>query len=243
MKFRFIEEHLSPEFPVEVACEVLEVSRSGYYARRDRPDSARAERRRELAEKVEAVHEQNRGVYGSPRVCAALRAGGEAVCENTVAKVMRDNGIRAKSKRKYVPRTTDSAHERPVAPNVLARRFEAPAPDRKWAADITYVPTGQGWLYLAAVIDLCSRKVVGWSMAEHIRTDLVSDALRMALARRSPGKGLLHHSDRGSQSKRSRSAWAGGSPGCRNSAPRSTTTSASTSRRRKRPGAPSTTTT
>jgi putative transposase len=199
VKFRFIHEHLAETYPLEVACEVLEVSRSGYYAWRGRPESARARRREELAEKARKVHGHNRGVYGSPRVCAALRAGGEAVCENTVAKVMRDNGIRAKAKRKYVPRTTDSRHGQPVAPNVLGRRFEAGLPDRKWAADITYVPTGQGWLYLAAVIDLCSRKVVGWSMAEHMRADLVSDALGMALARRSPAAGLLHHSDRGSQ--------------------------------------------
>ena len=198
MRFGFIEEHLT-EFPVEVACEVLGVSRSGYYAWRGRPVSARGRRRQELAEKVKDVHEDNRRVYGSPRVHRALVAAGEEVSENTVAKVMRDNGIRAKGKRKFVPRTTDSAHSRPVAPNVLGRRFEADMPDRKWAADITYVPTDEGWLYLAAVIDLCSRKVVGWSMADHMRTDLVADALGMALARRSPGPGLLHHSDRGVQ--------------------------------------------
>lgn len=199
MKFRFIREHLSGRFPVDACCEVLEVSRSGYYAWHDRPDSARAKRRKDLAAKVKAVHEANRKVYGSPRVCAALRASGERACENTVAKVMRESGIRAKSKRKYVPRTTDSAHRRPVAENRLAREFDAPLPDRKWAADVTYVPTGEGWLYLAGVIDLCSRKVVGWSMAEHMRTDLAADALGMALARRSPGGGLLHHSDRGVQ--------------------------------------------
>lgn len=199
MKFRFIKEHLAGQFPVEACCDVLEVSRSGYYAWRDRPDGARAKRRQELAAKVKAVHQATRGVYGSPRVCAALRASGEAVCENTVAKVMRDNGIRAKSKKKFVPRTTDGAHDRPVAGNVLGREFDADLPDRKWAADITYVPTAQGWLYLAAVMDLCSRKVVGWSMADHMRTGLVADALRMALARRAPGAGLLHHSDRGVQ--------------------------------------------
>jgi putative transposase len=198
VKFRFVERHLS-EFPVEVACEVLGVSRSGYYAWRERPGSARARRRRELAEKVKAVHEQNRRVYGSPRVHRALLAAGEKVSENTVAKVMRERGIRAKPKRKFVPRTTDSAHRRPVAENVLGRRFDADLPDLKWAADITYVPTAEGWLYVAAVIDLCSRRVVGWSMADHMRTDLVADALRMAIARRSPGPGLLHHSDRGVQ--------------------------------------------
>jgi len=199
VKFAFIKEHLLPEFPVEVCCEVLEVSRSGYYAWRDRPASARERRREELTRKVKAAHQENRGVYGSPRVSRVLKAQGEAACENTVAKVMRESGIRAKTRRKFVPRTTDSSHERPVAENVLARDFAAELPDRKWAADITYVPTGEGWLYLAAVLDLCSRKVVGWSMAEHMRTGLVSDALKMAVARRRPGEGLLHHSDRGSQ--------------------------------------------
>ena len=199
MKFAFIKDHLLPEFPVEVCCEVLEVSRSGYYAWLDRPASARQTRREELTRKVRAAHQENRGVYGSPRVARVLKAGGETACQNTVAKVMREAGIRAKTKRKFVPRTTDSSHARPVARNLLGRDFAADLPDRKWAADITYVPTGEGWLYLAAVIDLCSRKVVGWSMAEHMRTDLVSDALKMALARRRPGEGLLHHSDRGSQ--------------------------------------------
>ena len=199
MKFAFIKDHLSPDFPVEVACEVLEVSRSGYYAWRDRPASGRERRREELTRKVRAAHRENRGVYGSPRVSRVLKAQGETACENTVAKVMREHGIRARTKRKFVPRTTDSSHERPVAENLLGRQFHAGLPDRKWAADITYVPTAEGWLYLAAVVDLCSRKVVGWSMAEHMRTDLVADALKMAVARRRPGEGLLHHSDRGSQ--------------------------------------------
>ena len=199
MKFAFIEEHLSGRLPVEVCCEVLEVSRAGYYAWRDRPASARANRRQELAAKVKAVHRENRGVYGSPRVFQALKARGESVCENTVAKVMAEQQIRAKRKKKFVPRTTDSGHDRPVAENLLDRQFEAEMPDQKWAVDITYVPTAEGWLYLAGVIDLCSRRIVGWSMADHMRTDLVSDALSMALARRSPGEGLLHHSDRGVQ--------------------------------------------
>ena len=199
MKFSFIKEHLSGQFPVGVCCQVLEVSRSGYYAWRDRPAGARELRREELTRKVRAAHRGNRGVYGSPRIFRVLKAEGEAACENTVAKVMREAGIRAKTKRKFVPRTTDSSHERPVAGNLLGRDFAADLPDRKWAADITYVPTAEGWLYLAAVLDLCSRKVVGWGMADHMRTDLVSDALHMALARRRPGGGLLHHSDRGSQ--------------------------------------------
>jgi len=199
VKFAFIRNELSGTYPVDVACDVLEVSRSGYYAWRDRPDGARAKRREQLAAKVRSVHEANRRVYGSPRVCAALRASGEVVCENTVAKVMRQQQIRARTSRKFVPRTTDSRHANPVAANVLDRQFDADLPDRKWAADITYVPTDQGWLYLAGVIDLCSRKIVGWSMADHLRSDLVADALSMALARRSPGGGLLHHSDRGVQ--------------------------------------------
>jgi transposase InsO family protein len=198
VKFAFIEEHLT-EYPVDVSCDVLAVSRSGYYAWLSRPQSARARRREELAAKIAAVHERNRKVYGSPRVCQALWAQGERVSENTVADIMRERQIRAKRKRKFVPRTTDSAHQRPVADNVLARQFDADLPDRKWAADITCIPTDQGWLYLAGVIDLCSRRIVGWSMADHMRVTLVSDALNMALARRRPGEGLLHHSDRGSQ--------------------------------------------
>jgi transposase InsO family protein len=198
VKFAFIEEHLT-EFPVDVSCDVLAVSRSGYYAWLSRPQSARAQRREELAAKIAAVHEHNRRVYGSPRVCQALKAQGESVCENTVAKIMNERQIRAKGKRKFVPRTTDSAHQQPIVDNVLDRQFDAALPDQKWAVDITYIPTNEGWLYLAGVIDLCSRRIVGWSMADHLRVELVSDALQMAIARRRPGEGLLHHSDRGVQ--------------------------------------------
>jgi putative transposase len=198
VKFSFIEEHLSP-FPVEAACEALAVSRSGYYAWLDRPESSRSKRRVELAAKIKAVHEQNRRVYGSPRVFQVLKSQGEEVCENTVAAVMRRHEIRAKTKRKFIPRTTDSSHASPVAANVLGRRFQADVPDRKWVVDITYIPTGEGWLYLAGVLDLCSRKIVGWSMAEHLRAELPADALSMAVARRRPDAGLLHHSDRGVQ--------------------------------------------
>ena len=198
MKFSFIEEHLG-EFPVHMACATLAVSRSGYYAWLERPESMRAKRHAELAVKIQAVHEENRRVYGSPRIFEALKAEGEAVCENTVAAVMREHEIRAKTKRKFVPRTTDSNHGQPVAENVLDRRFEAELPNRKWAVDITYIPTDEGWLYLAAVLDLCSRKIVGWSMADHMRAELAGDALTMAVVRRNPGDGLLHHSDRGVQ--------------------------------------------
>ncbi len=198
MKFAFIKESLT-EYPVEVSCQVLEVSRAGYYAWRSRPACVRRERQQELAEKIRVVHAEHRGVYGSPRVCEALKAKGQKVCQNTVAKVMKSHGIRAKTAKRFVPRTTDSRHEYPVFRNVLDRDFAADSPDRKWAADITYVWAGEGWLYLAAIIDLCSRKIVGWAMADHMETDLVADALKMALVQRSPDAGLLHHSDRGVQ--------------------------------------------
>jgi transposase InsO family protein len=198
VKFSFIEEHLQ-DYPVEAACRTLAVSRSGYYAWLDRPESPRSKRRVELAAKIKAVHEQNRRVYGSPRIFQVLKTRGEEVCENTVAAVMREQEIRARTKRKFVPRTTDSSHASPVAKNVLGRQFRAELPDRKWVMDITYIPTDEGWLYLAGVLDLCSRKIVGWSMAEHLRAELPADALSMAVARRRPDAGLLHHSDRGVQ--------------------------------------------
>ncbi len=198
MKFAFIKDHLSL-FPLDTACEVLEVSRSGYYAWRSRPASMRSRRREDLKAKIRAVHEENRRVYGSPRVWRALRSQGETVCRNTVAQVMRAEAIRAKTRKKFVPRTTQSNHGRPVAGNILNRQFRAEEPNRKWAVDITYIATDEGWLYLAGVIDLCSRRIVGWSMAEHMKTELVSDALKMAIARRRPEGGLLHHSDQGVQ--------------------------------------------
>lgn len=198
MKFAIIKDHLQ-EFPVERCCDVLSVSRSGYYDFISRPRSPRELRREELALKITRVHEEHRRVYGSPRVHRVLLAQGEKACLNTVAKVMAQHGVRARIKRKFVPRTTDSAHAQPMAKNLLAREFSAAGPDRKWVVDITYIPTDEGWLYLAGVLDVCSRKVVGWSMAEHMRSELTTDALSMAIARRRPKAGLLHHSDRGVQ--------------------------------------------
>lgn len=198
MKFAFIEEHLSA-FAVALACQVLEVSRSGYYDWQKRPESNRARRRQEIAEKIHRIHQESRQVYGSPRVFQTLKARGESVCENTVADIMKEREIRAKSKKRFVPSTTDSRHQQPTAANVLDRQFQAELPNRKWVSDITYIPTDEGWLYLAGVLDLCSRKIVGWSMADHLRWDLVEDALEMAIARRRPAEGLLHHSDRGVQ--------------------------------------------
>ena len=198
MKFAFIRERLAGH-PVALSCAVLAVSRAGYYAWLRRPASARQQRYEALAGQVEAAYRENRQVYGSPRLCRVLQNRGTAVCEKTVAKVMHERRLRARVKRKFVPRTTDSIHGWPVAANVLDRQFTATGRDRKWAADITYIATDEGWLYLAGVIDLWSRKIVGWSMAEHLETDLVSAALGMAVARRRPLAGLLHHSDRGVQ--------------------------------------------
>lgn len=199
MRFAFIAKH-HRTWRVGVMCRVLKVSRSGYYAWRGRKPSRRARREQELTDKIRKVHEQSRGLYGYPRTHQALLIDGEVVSRNTVARLMRKAKMRAKIRRKYLPRTTDSRHEKPVADNRLNRNFAAAAPNRTWLADITYVPTRQGWLYLAAVLDTFSRKIVGWSMQDHMETDLVVDALTMALEHRRPaGAQLLHHSDRGSQ--------------------------------------------
>jgi len=184
---------------VAICCRVLQVSRSGYYAWLRRKPSVRQRRRAQLAERIARIHREHRGVYGSPRVWHALKAEGESVSENTVAKIMREQGLRAKRTRRFVPRTTDSRHDNPVAPNVLDRQFSAAAPNRKWVTDITYVRTDEGWLYLAAVLDLFSRKIVGWSMTDHLGWELAGEALRMGLVHRRPSAKLLHHSDRGVQ--------------------------------------------
>jgi putative transposase len=199
VRFAFIQERRE-EFPVRLMCRILEVSRGGYYAWRRRPPGARRRRRDELIERIRHVHEDSRGTYGSPRVTAELKEDGVGVCENTVARYMRESGLLVKPRTRFVPRTTDAGHPHPVAPNVLGRNFEAAAPDRKWACDLTYVWTDEGWLYLSVVLDLFSRKVVGWSMTDHLRAEGgVAEALGMALGRRRPGEGLLHHSDRGVQ--------------------------------------------
>jgi transposase InsO family protein len=198
VKFAFVKEHRRV-WPVGVICRVLGVTRSGFYAWMRREPSARQLRREELAEKIIAAHQANRRVYGSPRIHRELVAGGEKVCRNTVARIMKQRKIRGRIRRRYVPRTTDSRHGQAVAWNVLDRQFNAERINSKWVADLTYVPTQQGWLYLAAVMDLCSRRIVGWSMADHMRVELAADALKMALAWRRPANELLHHSDRGVQ--------------------------------------------
>lgn len=181
-------------------CRALGVSRAGYYAWRARRPSAAEVRRAELTEEIATIHAQVKGRYGSPRVHAELVARGQVCCVNFVAKLMREAGIAAKTKRKF-RQTTDSNHALPVAPNLLDRQFDPEEPNESWVADITYVPTRQGWLYLAVVEDLFSRMVVGWSMGATMTSRLVVDALEMALARRPTLKGssLIAHSDRGSQ--------------------------------------------
>ena len=197
MIFPFIEQH-KDLWPVALMCDTLGVSSQGFYAWRGRPASAQQRRRDVLLVEIRAVHAEVKQRYGSPRIHAELKARGAGASVNTVARLMHANGIRAKSARKF-RNTTDSNHPLPVADNLLGRRFDPAGPNEKWTADITYLPTREGWLYLAAVEDLYSRRVVGWSMADHMQSRLVVDALAMAVARRLPGEGLLAHSDRGSQ--------------------------------------------
>ncbi len=189
-------------FSVTLMCRVLEVSRSGLYAARRRAKSDRVKRDEELCTQVRVIHEASRRTYGSPRVHAELQAQGARYGRTRIARLMREAGLRVKARRRFRPTTTDSKHTHRVAPNVLDRRFavtKIEAPNRVWAGDITYVPTREGWLYLSVMLDLASRKVVGWSMGRSLEASLVIDALRMAIEARCPGGGLLHHSDRGVQ--------------------------------------------
>jgi len=198
VKFEFIRDHRT-EFLVQDMCNILKVTRSGFYASLARPPSRRHQVRQELLEQIRQTHQESRQTYGSPRICRQLRAQQVPCCRNTVAKLMKEHGIQAKTRRRFRVQTTDSKHGYPVAPNRLAQQFQQNKPNRVWVSDITYVPTQEGWLYLAAVLDLCSRRIVGWSMAEHLEGTLVVDAMEMALTRRSPRPGLLVHSDRGVQ--------------------------------------------
>ena len=197
MTFQFIADH-SDVWPTTWMREALEVSASGYYAWAGRSDSPTQAWRQELVGAIEEIHAEVKQRYGSPRMTAALNARGHECSENTVAGLMREQGIRAKAPRRFV-RTTDSNHRLPVAENILDRDFEPEGPNESWCADITYIPTREGGLYLAVVEDLFSRMVVGWSMDHSMESRLVVDALEMALARRRPGAGLVAHSDRGSQ--------------------------------------------
>jgi putative transposase len=198
VKFSWIRQHREV-FDVAAMCDVLKVSRQGYYAWQHRMPGPMAVRREKLLTDIRQAYAASGGTYGSPRIHAELIDQEISCCMNTVAKLMKDHGIRARTSRRFIPQTTDSTHDRPVFENRLNRDFAAELPNKKWVCDITYVHTTEGFLYLAAVMDLCSRKIVGWSMAEHLRAELCTEALHMAIQTRKPGSGLLHHSDRGVQ--------------------------------------------
>ena len=197
MRFEFIEDHRN-RFPVTRMCKELDVSPSGYYAWRDRPPSAREMANQELFERIEAVYNESDGTYGSPRIYYELKEQGVACSKNRVARLMRLRELKAKQVRRYRSTTRRNKAHR-VAPNLLQRDFHAERPDHKWLTDITYIPTGEGWLYLAAVLDLYARRIVGWAMAERMTSALTISALKMAIRQRQPGDGLIHHSDQGSQ--------------------------------------------
>lgn len=197
MRYEFIESHRD-EFPIKLMCEVIGIARQSYYAWRNRGPSKREQENEELLEEIKEIHQESCQTYGSPRIHQALRARGIAVGRNRVARLMRENGIEAIQKRKK-KWTTDSNHSLPIAPNLVNRQFEASGPDQLWLADLTYVDTEEGWLYLAAILDVHSRKIVGWAMDRTMSRVLCIDALKMALMTRQPAQGLVHHSDRGSQ--------------------------------------------
>jgi transposase InsO family protein len=197
VRFAFVEAEKA-EFPITQSCAVLGVSRAGFYAWRTRPPTARVGADQRLAVEVAAIHAESQRRYGSPRVHRELRARKRHVGRKRVARLMRVQGLRARTPRRFRT-TTDSRHTLPIAPNVLARRFTAPAPNTVWVTDITYLWTLEGWLYLVVILDLFSRRVVGWAMSERMTRQLTLDALTMALTHRRPARGLIHHSDRGSQ--------------------------------------------
>jgi transposase InsO family protein len=189
------------DYSILVLCEYLEVSPSGYYDwlnRRTAP-GPRALANRTLAQQIKAIHSQSRQTYGSPRIVDELRKQGCHHGRNRVARLMQAAGLCGRQRRRYRVQTTDSNHDQPIAPNRLAQVSKATVPNQLWVADITYIETREGWLYLAGILDLYSRKIVGWAMSEHIDTSLVLKALAMALLHRQPPANLLIHSDRGVQ--------------------------------------------
>jgi len=190
---------LSQDYPLEELAWALEVSRSGYYRWLKRTESQRAGSARKLSAQISEVFEQSHKRYGSPRVFHELRRQGVKTSENRVARLMKAAGLKARPKRAFRPRTTDSNHPNPIAPNRL-KQVQAPtAPNQIWVADITYIWTVEGWIYLAAVMDLFSRRIVGWALSPNMETSLVKEALERAQKECRPPPGLLHHSDRGSQ--------------------------------------------
>lgn len=190
---------LKAEYQVETLAQALEVSPSGFYAQQHQAEGMRARQDRELVPKIQTVFEESRRTYGSPRIQITLQRQGHRCGKNRIARIMRENHLRARQKRRYVPLTTNSQHDWPIAPNWLAQVPAATRSDQVWVVDITYIATGEGWVYLAVVLDACSRKVVGWAMAVSLETPLVTAALNQAQKERRPAPGLLHHSDRGVQ--------------------------------------------
>jgi putative transposase len=195
--FRFIEAEKAT-FPIRALCRALEVSPSGYYAWRSRGPSPRARADIGLRHAIRVVHAESCGRYGSPRIHRAIQARGFLAGRNRVIRLMQAEGLRARRRRRFRV-TTDSRHACPVAANLVQRRFVAHRPNQLWVADLTYLPTARGWLYLAVILDVFSRRVVGWAVRPTLHTDLVSAALQLALGRRRPPRGLIHHSDRGLQ--------------------------------------------
>ena len=198
MSYRFVAAERAA-FPVRTLCRVAGVAASGFYAWLRRGPGRRRGDDRRMGERIGAIFEASRRTYGSPRVHAELRAEGVRVGRERVARLMREGGLTVARRRRRVPRTTDSRHDLPVAPNLLDRKFAADRPDTVWLADISYIPTGEGWPYLAAIKDMATREIVGWSMADHLGAELARDALPMAIRRRQPPPGLIPHSDRGVQ--------------------------------------------
>ena len=197
MRYQFIQNHQA-EFNFALMLRMLEVSRSGFYDWQGRPKSLRDDADQELLKAIKEIHTLSKGRYGAPRVHAELRTRGTRGSRKRVARLMRSQGLQGKTKRKFKS-TTDSKHKFPIAENKLERNFTAAKPDQKWLADITYLPTLEGYLFLAVVLDVFSRKIVGWSIHDSLEAKIVLDALEMARVSRRPGAGLLHHSDRGSQ--------------------------------------------
>lgn len=197
MKYAFIAQHAA-EFPIRMMCNLLEVSSSCYYAWKKHEPSQRTQANHQLAAEIKHLFEKEKARAGSPRITKRLKESGKQINRKRVAKIMKDNGWRAKAARKYKA-TTNSNHNLPVAPNLLEQNFDAEYANQKWVSDITYIWTDEGWLYLAVVLDLFSRAVVGWAMNERMTARLVCDALEMALLRRGKPKGVIVHSDRGSQ--------------------------------------------
>ena len=197
MKYKFIEKHRSL-FAVEKMCRALKISKSGYYAWSFRPKSTRAVANEKLDTHIKAIYEQSKGSYGSPRITKTLNNQEITCSENRVADRMRKNGIKAKTKKRFKV-TTNSKHNHPIARNLLNQDFTAQSPDQVWASDITYIWTREGWLYLAVILDLFSRRIVGWAMSHRLGQDLVLNAFQQALWRRRPRHGIIFHSDQGVQ--------------------------------------------